>query len=335
MDTFNKDRTELFAKLYSNVGTEEDFSNLALEIFRFQYMNNPVYRSFCDLLKRSPEVVKKIIEIPFLPIQLFKSHSIKTGDWKGELQFKSSGTGGSSSIHHVRQASVYQKNAVYCFEAQFGALEQYRFYALLPSYLENGDSSLVYMAEHFMEKNINARGGFFLHNYSELVRQIEDDTDNRKLILLGVSYALLDLATNNAPDLSNVIIMETGGMKGRAKEIPREELYVALKKGFNTNVIHSEYGMTELMSQAYSVEEGLFREAPVMKVLISDLNDPLTFLQTNRQGRINIIDLANIDSCAFIATDDMGIKTDNQHFKVLGRTDASEMRGCNLLYTDV
>jgi len=334
MDTYNRYRTELFEKLYTNVNTESGFSTLALEIFHFQYRYNPLYAKYCALLAKQPEHVKNPEDIPFLPIQLFKSNEVKTGNWRSERIFQSSSTTGTiPSKNHFRDIEVYDKNTEFCFEDLMGSLKNFKWFALLPSYLERGNSSLVHMAKYFMEMDPDSNGGFYLNEYDALLNAIKRDKSGRKKILLGVSYALLDLANSFQADLHDVIIMETGGMKGRGKELSKDELYQELRSGLNVPMIHSEYGMTELMSQAYTLQEGVFDLPKTMQVHISDLNDPFEWLGHNQQGRIHIMDLANIDTCAFLATDDMGIRLNENQFKVLGRTDASEMRGCNLLYT--
>lgn len=334
MYTYNRYRTELFKKLYTNVNTETGFSALAMEIFNFQYSFNPVYKRYCDLIGKPAHLIQKVKDIPFLPIQLYKSNTIKSGEWHAEAVFQSSSTTGlSPSINYLQTLSYYERNTVYCFENILGSLNNFTWFALLPSYLEKGDSSLVYMTQHFMERDPLSNGGFYLDDYERLLFELRKEIPGRKKILLGVSYALLDLANEFKPDLNDVMIMETGGMKGRGKELSKEELYDILKMNFNASRIHSEYGMTELMSQAYTQEEGIFNLPPTMKVFTSDLNDPFQWLDCHEQGRIHIIDLANIDTCSFLATDDMGIVLNQNQFKVMGRTDASEMRGCNLLYT--
>jgi len=333
MSSINTHRKHLVDKVFTKVSTGFDFSALALELFAFQYKHNNVYKSYVDLLKVKPEKINRLEDIPFLPIQLFKSNKVVSGKWDAKKIFKSSSTTGlRQSITYVKDLLLYQKNAKRCFESQYGLLENFEWYALLPSYLEQGESSLVEMAAYFMNYHPKSKGGFYMNDLDKLLNDLQKESSKQK-ILLGVSYALLDLAENYKPDLSSMIVIETGGMKGRGKELPRAELYEILKENFNLSSIHSEYGMTELFSQAYSQADGLFEMSPSMKIMISDLNDPFSFLVTGKQGKINIIDLANIDTCCFIATDDLGIITSSHKFRVLGRTDASETRGCNLLYT--
>ncbi|HAY71998.1 MAG TPA: acyl transferase, partial [Saprospirales bacterium] len=265
--------------------------------------------------------------------EVFKKHEVKTGIWKADVVFRSSGTTDSErSVHHLRTKTHYQENAVYCFENQFGNLGNYRFYGLLPSYIEQGDSSLVHMVNYFMQYHRKADGGFYLYDHQSLIQALKKDQKEKIPVLFGVSYALLDLAETISPDLNQVMVFETGGMKGRGKELAREELHQRLCNGLNLKSIYSEYGMTELLSQSYSSGEGIFEMSPSMKILISDLYDPKSMLSIGQHGRINVIDLANIDSCAFIATQDVGVLINDKEFSVLGRTDSSEIRGCNLLY---
>jgi hypothetical protein len=333
MDAYLNKRTALFKKLYTNLENESDFTSLALEIFDFQYRFNVVYRTYVDLLGIRVNKVKSLAEIPFLPVQLYKTKPIKTGTWKEEYLFKSSSTTGQiPSLHYVRDLKVYEQNIVHCFERAFGSLEGYRWYGLLPNYLEQGNSSLVYMVNSFMQGSPESDGGFYLNDYEQLISAIQNDKSGMQKILIGVSFALLDLAESYTIDLSDTMIFETGGMKGRGKELLRHELHKIFKKSFGVDRIYSEYGMTELMSQAYGYGDELHRPS-TMRILISDLYDPFSMMPEGIQGRINLIDLANIDSCCFIATDDIGVLKDQSTFTVLGRTDSSEIRGCNILYT--
>jgi hypothetical protein len=334
MDHYLKTRTDLFEKLYTKVENESEFEALALEIFHFQYRYNNIYRRFVDLIKVQPNKVTSLLSIPFLPIQLFKTHEVKSGRWEAEKQFRSSGTSFQSpSIHQVRRIEHYNQNAVFCFESIFGKLKDFRWYGLLPNYLEQGNSSLVHMVNHFMSFHPRAKGGFFMHDYPQLIEKIGEKESGLRTVLIGVSYALLDMAIQHAPDLGDAIVIETGGMKGRGKELPRSELHEILKEKFKVDQIYSEYGMTELLSQAYSMGDGIFTLAPTMKLIISELNDFKNVLPAGEQGRLQIIDLANIDTCSFIATDDLGSMLDNRRFTISGRADHSELRGCNLLYT--
>lgn len=333
MNKYLHQRTEIIANLYEKAADEGAFIVKALEIFRFQYLYNPLYRQFVDLLGIQANEVNSIDLIPFLPAQLFKTNKIKTGNWTEELVFESSSTSGQNpSKHYLKEARHYSGNSKFCFEEILGKIHEFKWFALLPHYLERGNSSLVYMAKNFMEIAPQCFGGFFMDDFDALEKSLTVDRGTQNRILLGVSYALLDFSKRNL-DLSGVIVMETGGMKGRGKELPRHELYQILKERMNLNQIYSEYGMTELLSQAYTEKEEVFTTPSTMKILISDLNDPQQILHDGSQGRVNVIDLANFDTCSFISTDDLGMNIDSKHFKILGRTDASELRGCNLLYT--
>jgi len=316
-----------------NIKTDSAFNTAVIEIFRHQHLNNPVYQEFCNHLKIIPKEVENISQIPFLPIQFFKTHPIKAGEFNAQETFLSSGTTGKNqSKHFVKDLSLYEKSYLNAFQQFYGNIKDYCVLALLPSYLERKGSSLIYMAEDLIERSNHSDSGFFLDNYAKLMQILQKNIKNgQKTILLGVSFALLDLAEQHQIDLSKVIIMETGGMKGRRKELTRTELHGIYKTSFNATEIHSEYGMTELLSQAYSKGEGIFETPPWMKIIIRDVNDPFTTLENNRTGGINIIDLANIDSCSFIATQDLGKKVSDHQFEVLGRFDNSDLRGCNLL----
>lgn len=316
-----------------NINSEQSFNNIAIEVFKFQYENNPTYNQFCKFLNIDPNKVTQTHEIPFLPIEFFKSHEIKSGNFNEEVIFLSSGTTGQNqSKHYVKDLLIYQTSYTKAFEFFYGKIKDYCVLALLPSYLEREGSSLIYMMEDFIKKSNHPNSGFFLKNEAFLIENLQFLTKNKqKTILFGVSFALLDLAEKYEIDLSDVIIMETGGMKGRREELTRNELHSIYKDSFNVKNIHSEYGMTELLSQAYSKTEGVFNTPPWMKVLIRDVNDPFSLLNNNKTGGINIIDLANIYSCSFIATQDLGKLNDDQSFEVLGRFDNSDIRGCNLL----
>lgn len=312
---------------------EHNFEQVALRVFRYQYESNVLYREFVDLLNILPKTVDRLSKIPFLPIECFKHFEIKSGEWASEIVFTSSGTTGQkTSKHHVRSIEKYLSNTRRGFHHFYNSVEAYCVLALLPSYLERQGSSLIAMADDFIKRSKYAESGFFLHNVDELVTILKKcQQENRPTILLGVSFALLDLAEFHTLDLSNIILMETGGMKGRRKEIIRSDLHKILCTAFNVPHIHSEYGMTELLSQAYSKGEGVFYPSPSMKILIRDVSDPFTYLNSGRTGGINIIDLANIDSCAFISTSDLGKIRPEGSFEVLGRFDNSDVRGCNLM----
>lgn len=316
-----------------NIQTQVDFESASLEIFRYQFENNVVYRSFCDLLYIHPSDVKRIEDIPFLPIQFFKSHDILSSSQPVEQLFTSSGTTGIlTSKHHVTDIQVYQESFRRAFTHFYGNIKDYVVLALLPSYLEREGSSLIYMVEDMIKESQHPESGFYLHNLSELKEVlISLDAQGKKVVLIGVSFALLDLVELYQFELKNTIIMETGGMKGRRKELVREELHAILQKGFGVKTIHSEYGMTELLSQAYSKGHGVFEYPKWMRILTRDPEDALTILPKNKTGGINVIDLANINSCAFIATQDLGKLLPNNRFEIIGRFDNSDIRGCNLM----
>jgi len=315
-----------------NIKTEDDFQQTALKVFKFQFENNTIYRSYCDLLYIHPSDVKHIEDIPFLPIQFFKSHQVISSP-SIETTFTSSGTTGSiTSKHHVSDISIYETSFRRGFEHFYGAVEDYAILALLPSYLERTGSSLVYMVNDMIELSNHEKSGFYLNNFEDLKQNLEHlESQNQKTLLIGVSFALLDFVESYHLDLNHTTVMETGGMKGRRKEIVREELHNILKKGFGVSTIHSEYGMTELLSQAYSYDDGIFRTPPWMKILTRDTEDPLTLLSGNKTGGINVIDLANYNSCSFIATQDLGKIHRDGSFEIIGRFDHSDIRGCNLM----
>ncbi|WP_350289893.1 acyl transferase [uncultured Croceitalea sp.] len=316
-----------------NIQNRKEFESLALKTFKFQYEHNTIYQTFCNHLNRSPKNVKGIIEIPFLPIQFFKSKQIVTATESPEIIFESSGTTGSStSKHYVLDLNIYEKSYLKGFQHFYGPIEDYCILALLPSYLERQGSSLIYMADDMIKKSKHPASGFYLNNLKELKTTIEKlERSGTKTLLIGVSFALLDLIEQYRFTLKHAIIMETGGMKGRRKEIIRNELHTILKKGFGVNMIHSEYGMTELLSQAYSKGDGVFQCPPWMSVFTRDTENPLEILGVEKTGGINVIDLANINSCSFIATQDLGKTYKDDSFEVLGRFDHSDIRGCNLM----
>ena len=315
------------------IDSEKKFEVITLEIFKFQYTNNAVYQEFCNYLKVNTNTIENISQIPFLPIEFFKTHAITTGSFKEEQVFLSSGTTGQNqSKHLVKEVSLYEQSYLKAFQQFYGNIKDYCVLALLPSYLEREGSSLIYMVDDLIKKSKHPKSGFFLENYTDLIEILQKNSKNKqKTLLIGVSFALLDLAEKHQIDLSNVIIMETGGMKGRRKELTRTELHHIYKKSFNVSEIHSEYGMTELLSQAYSKGNGVFETPPWMKINIRDINDPFSLLENNKTGGVNVIDLANINSCSFIATQDLGKKLAKNQFEILGRFDNSDLRGCNLL----
>ncbi|MBN8697601.1 MAG: acyl transferase [Bacteroidetes bacterium] len=321
-----------------NIKNEQDFRRMTLDIFRYQAENNIVYKQYLQSLRISIDSIDQIEKIPFIPVEFFKSFEVITGSILDEHQsklFTSSGTTGQiTSKHYVKDVSIYEKSFTKAFELFYGNIHEYCILALLPSYLEREGSSLVYMADDLITKSKHHESGFYLHNYDELILTLQNLQDKKqKTLLLGVTYALLDVVEQFPlfRGENNLIVMETGGMKGKRKEMIREELHAVLCEGFGVNAIHSEYGMTELLSQAYSKGNGVFNCPPWMKILIRDTNDPFSYLPHGRTGGINVIDLANINSCSFIATQDLGKTNPNTSFEVLGRFDNSDIRGCNLL----
>jgi phenylacetate-coenzyme A ligase PaaK-like adenylate-forming protein len=317
-----------------NIKNKTDFLEIALEVFDYQYNNNVLYHDFIKSLGEEPSKIKTSDEIPFLPVEFFRNHKIITGDLPVEMIFESSGTTGiTTGKHFVSDLLLYEKSFIKSFRLFYGEPEEFLIVALLPSYTEREGSSLVYMVDNLIKRSQNLHSGFYKNNIEDLILTIKKaKKEKQKVLLLGVSFALVDLAENQAPDLSGVIVMETGGMKGRRKEMTRSELHSVLKEKLNVLSIHSEYGMTELLSQAYSKGDGIFYSPPWMKIIIRDPQDPLTlYNQPARTGGINIIDLANINSCSFIATGDLGKVHEDGGFEVLGRFDNSDIRGCNLM----
>lgn len=314
-----------------NISNNSQFEDLALKVFKFQFENNLVYRSFCDLLYKHPSDIQNIFEIPFLPIQFFKSHDVLSSKQPVKKIFTSSGTTGRiTSKHKLIDISIYEESYRKGFKHFYGNIEDYVVLALLPSYLERDGSSLVYMADDLIKKSKQPESGFYLNNIDELANTLKNlEKRQQKTLLIGVSFALLDVIENYSFNLKHTLIMETGGMKGRRKELIREELHSILKQGFGVDNIHSEYGMTELLSQAYSKKNGIFECPPWLKVLTRDTEDALTL--QNKTGGINIIDLANINSCSFIATQDLGKIFSDGTFEIIGRFDNSDIRGCNLM----
>ena len=316
-----------------NIQSEADFKATALEVFKFQFEHNAVYRSFCDLLYKHPSDVRSLEQIPFLPIEFFKTHTIISTNKPTEATFTSSGTTGSIvSKHHVVDLDVYKQSFRTGFESFYSTIENYTVLALLPSYLEREGSSLVYMANDMILQSKQPESGFYLHDLEALKNTLTSlEAKGQKTLLIGVSYALLDLIEAYSFELKHTIVMETGGMKGQRKELVKSELHALLKQGFGVDTIHSEYGMTELLSQAYSKGGGVFKTPPWMKVLTRDPEDALSIQPIGKSGGINIIDLANINSCAFIATQDLGKIRSDGTFEILGRFDQSDIRGCNLM----
>ena len=316
-----------------SIQTDADFVQAALQTFGYQYQHNQVYQRFCTLLGRTPDKVRQLTDIPFLPIEFFKSEAVYCGNERPSTVFTSSGTtGNQTSRHYVKDLAVYQQSFRQGFADFYGNIEEYTVLALLPSYLERTGSSLITMVADLIERSGSADSGFYLNEYDLLAEKLTSlDRSGRKVLLIGVSFALLDLVETHRFQLKNTIVMETGGMKGRRKELIREELHAILSEGFGVEHIHSEYGMTELLSQAYSGGSGLYESVRWLKVLIRDTNDALSYQRPLKTGGINLIDLANIHSCSFIATQDLGRLHPDGRFEVLGRFDNADIRGCNLL----
>ena len=319
-------------KIFRISGLQE-FNDSAVKIFQYQYKNNPVYEKFIRHLRVDTGLIRQYTDIPFLPIEFFKSHRVQSGDFIPAADFSSSGTTGAFASHHfVRDLNIYEMSFLKSFRLFYGDPEDIVILALLPSYLERKGSSLVYMADRLIKISKQPESGFYLDDYGKLSGLLmELRTNQRKVILLGVTFALLDLADRFPVEFPELIIMETGGMKGRRKELTKAEVHEKLKKTFAVPCIHTEYKMTELLSQAYSGGDGTFYCPPWMKVLIRDVNDPLTLLPHGKAGGINIIDLANLHSCSFLATQDLGRTHADGSFEILGRFDHSDVRGCNLM----
>jgi hypothetical protein len=314
-----------------SIQNEADFTKVALEVYHFQVNNCEIYREFVQNLNWKEPT--NIAEIPFLPISFFKSHHVAATDRTVEVTFKSSGTGGDRSQHFVQSEVMYKRSFREIYRYFIGNPEDQVILALLPNYVEQGDSSLVYMVDDLIQLSQHKLSGFVLHNMDELIQRYNEALVVKKqVVIFGVAYSLLDLCTLQ-PNLEHAIIIETGGMKGRRKELTKFELHQELRNGLNCDRISSEYGMTELLSQAYSNANGVFELAPWMKILIRETNDPFSFVEMNKTGGVNVIDLANLYSCSFIATQDLG-KLSNKGFEIMGRFDLADLRGCNLLVQD-
>ena len=320
-------------KTIFDTNTDHDFNEKALKIFHWQAKNIPVYKEYVSSLELKPEIINKIEEIPFLPIQFFKSREVIEKDNAPETIFKSSGTTEMGrSQHFVADLNLYQQSFTKGFELAYGKICNTCVIALLPNYKEQGDSSLIYMIDSLIEKSNHSKSGFYLNEKNALLDTLSElKKSNTKTLLIGVTFALLDFIEKQKIDFSNLIVMETGGMKGRRKEMVREELHNILCDGFGVSKIHSEYGMTELLSQAYSFGNGVFKTPSWMKILTREINDPLSLCKENKTGGINVIDLANISSCCFISTQDLGRTLGNKQFEIIGRFDNSDTRGCNLM----
>lgn len=321
----------MLEKAIFQIQNDQEFEALALQVFQYQYEHVAPYRDFCNFLHKNPDNVTSLKSIPFLPIEFFKSHSILTDEKKYQIMFTSSGTTGIiTSNHFVANLTLYEHSFIKGFQHFYGNPKDWTILALLPSYLEREGSSLIYMVQSLIEKS-NANSGFYLHNYNALIHKLEElESKKQNTLLIGVSYALLDLIEKQQFQLKSTTIMETGGMKGRRNELIKAALHEKLKKGFGVSQIHSEYGMTELLSQAYSLSDGVFKMPPWMKIFTRDTEDALTII-SGKTGGINVIDLANIYSCSFIATQDLGKTLPDDSFEILGRFDSSDIRGCNLM----
>ena len=310
-----------------------NFDALALDIYRFQYLNNEVYEQWSTYLGKTPDNVDQLSKIPFLPIEFFKSHKVQSGNWIEQVVFESSGTSGNQTSRHlVFDEQFYLDNCIRAFVSNYGSISDYTILALLPSYLERDNSGLISMVNHFIELTNSSDSGFYLNELDELYSNLLQLRDSgRKVILWGVTFALIDFAEKYKVDFPELIVMETGGMKGRREELVRSEVHEKLRKAFGVNQVHSEYGMTELFSQAYSKGAGLFYPSNTMKVIGREVNDPLAYPSNNKTVAFNIIDLANIYTCSFIESKDIGTIMEEESFEVKGRLDNSDIRGCNLL----
>ena len=314
------------------ISNQDEFEQIALEIYRFQYDNVVIYNQYAKILGKSPDTVKSIYDIPFLPIEFYKKYKIHVKGIPVEKEFLSSGTTGARSTHYVCDMGLYQDSYEKCFESFFGSQSQYLILGLLPSYLENQGSSLVWMVDQMIKKSKYKESGFFLNNYAELAELLKyHAVVGTEIILIGVTYALLELADKYPVFMPHTRIFETGGMKGRRKELVREEVHDILREKFGVSRVYSEYGMTELLSQAWSKDKGKYFCPPWMKTLIREPTDPFTLCDDDRTGGVNIIDLANLCSCAFIETKDLGKNHLDGSFEIMGRFDQSDIRGCNLL----
>jgi len=310
-----------------------NFNQFALGLFKFQAKNNKTYRNYIHCLNIDDTKIGEITQIPFLPIDFFKHHKIKTGDWPVKETFLSSGTTSTNrSRHFIEDSDFYLRHARHTFESFYGDITEIAIFALLPSYLAQGNSSLIKMTDHFIAISDCTESGFYLEDFEVLTRELTHSLSrNKKTILFGVGYALLDFADQTKSKFDELTIIETGGMKGRRKELTKDEFYGILKDSLGKVNVHSEYGMTEMMSQAYAQCDQVFVCPPHLKVLIRDINDPFRLLLAGETGGVNIIDLANSHSCAFIETKDLGLTVDSGRFQILGRMDNSDIRGCNLL----
>ena len=312
---------------------EQDMEAAALELFHYQYRENDLYRAYTDALRRKPSEVRSLQQIPFLPIQFFKTHTVTCGTFTPELIFESSGTTQTiNSRHLVKEAALYERSFLAGFERSYGPVSDFVILGLLPSYLERQHSSLVYMVQDMVKRSGHVASGFYLYEHDKLADRLRElEASGQKTLLIGVTFGLLDFAEHHSLQLKNTIVMETGGMKGRREEWTRQQVHAYLKEKLGCEYIHAEYGMTELLSQAYSHKDGLFTTPPWMKVLVRDESDPFQLSTAHASGVINVVDLANVYSCAFIATEDIGRLHEEGSFEVLGRLDNSALRGCSLM----
>jgi phenylacetate-coenzyme A ligase PaaK-like adenylate-forming protein len=327
---------DLFKQQIFTITSPQSFEEKALELFRYQATNCTIYKNYIELIKVDPASIQSLEKIPFLPIEFFKSHTVKSGEWNEVITFTSSGTTNQTnpSRHFVRDLSIYEMSFIKAFDLFYGKASDMVILALLPSYLERTGSSLIFMADHLIKSSSDPRSGFFLNEFEKLAHILKEAKEEGKpCLLLGVTFGLLDFAEQFSLDLTGITIMETGGMKGRREEWTRQQVHAFLQEKWKVEKIHSEYGMTELLSQAYSKGDGIFECPPWMKVLHRETTDPFAISSAAGSGGLNVIDLANIDSCAFIATQDLVRLHPNQSFEVLGRFDHAEVRGCNLLVT--
>ncbi|MGI9544919.1 MAG: acyl transferase [Cyclobacteriaceae bacterium] len=315
-----------------------NFESHALRLFQYQAGSNEVYQDYMNHLEVDPVKIKKLVDIPFLPIRFFKNHKVVTGKWSKACVFESSGTTGESrSQHFIEDLSYYHQISQRIFEQNYGPLNQYHVIALLPTYLENRQSSLINMISHFMAVSNSSDSGFYMNDLERVAKKLKElnVSSTRKILLWGVSFALLDLAEKHDLSLSKCLVIATGGMKGRREELTPVEFYDILRGRWQVPLIHSEYGMTELISQCYTIEEGLFQPPPWMRAYIREVNDPFSYCPYERSGAINIVDLANVHTCAFIATDDVGLAHQDGSFEIFGRLDNSDQRGCNLMVPEI
>ncbi len=319
------------SNLIFNIQSNTEFEDLAFKIFDYQFTHNKIYKKYASLILKG-KTPKKIIDIPFLPINFFKSDKVIISKKQSQITFKSSGTQGIRSNHHIADLDLYKSSFRKNFINTYGKIDNTCIVGLLPSYEENGDSSLIYMVDCLIQMSKDINSGFYNNNFKKLEAILKQNENKQiKTIIIGVTYAILDFAKKFPMNLNNTIIIETGGMKGRRKELLKEEVHKILCSCFNLKNIHSEYGMTELLSQAYSKKEGIFHTPAWMKVLVRDIYDPLSVTSKKTSGAINIIDLANIYSCSFIATNDTGTLISKSNFKLNGRVNNADIRGCNLL----